>query len=313
MVYPFPVFRAMLPGGYAERGMAAYVRPSDPAYPPALATVPMAPPLWVRGELVADDALAIAIVGARRSTPYGVQVAERLARDLAERGVTIVSGFARGIDTAAHRAALEAGGRTIAVLGCGVDVVYPPENTRLVTEVELHGAIVSHFPPGTRPLPYHFPARNRLIAGLVLGVVVVEAAEKSGALITAGLAGELGREVFAVPGRVTSETSRGCHALLRDGAILIRDWADVVSELPEQWRRLVRDVTNDHAVRPGAAGDAGRVLAMLSPDEPQDIEQLIERSGSPAAVMGRTLLQLELEGWARQLPGQRWIATTRRM
>ncbi|MBI2218488.1 MAG: DNA-protecting protein DprA [Candidatus Rokubacteria bacterium] len=293
--------------------MPTYLQPSDPGYPPALATVPMAPPLWVRGELLADDALAIAIVGSRRSTPYGVQVAECLARDLAERGVTIVSGLARGIDTAAHRGALQAGGRTLAVLGCGVDVVYPPENARLVAEVEQHGALVSQFPPGTSPLPYHFPARNRLIAGLALGVVVVEAAERSGALITAGLAGELGREVFAVPGRVTSETSRGCHALLRDGAILIRDWADVVSELPEQWRRLVRGITNDHAVPPGGTDDAGRVLAMLSPDDPQDIEQLIERSRSPAAVVGRTLLQLELEGWARQLPGQRWIATTRRM
>ena len=147
-----------------------------------------------------------------------------------------------------------------------------------------------------------------------MGVVVVEAAERSGALITAGLAGELGREVFAVPGRLTSDASRGCHALIRDGATLLRDWADVVSELPEEWRRLVRNSTTTaaEAGRPMVQTDNGRVLALLASDEPQDIEQLIERSGLPAPRIGRSLVQLELEGWARQLPGQRWIATSLR-
>jgi DNA processing protein len=295
--------------------VATQLTVDDPGYPPALAVAGTPPRLWVRGEVLPADALAIAIVGSRRPTAYGVEVAGRLAADLAIRGVTIVSGFARGIDTAAHRGALDAGGRTIAVLGCGVDVVYPPENARLVAAIEAHGALVSQFTPGTPPMPHQFPIRNRTIAGLSLGVVVVEAAEKSGALITAGLGGDLGREVFAVPGRVTSETSAGCHGLLRDGATLVRDWADVVSELPEQWRRLVRDARHDSGP-PGVPDvpndDDGRLLALLTPDEPQHIEHLIERSGLAPARVGASLLQFELAGRARQLPGQRWIRTTRR-
>ena len=162
-----------------------------------------APPdrLWVRGRLIDEDALAVAIVGSRRATPFGLELAERLGGDLAARGVTVVSGLARGIDSAAHRGALEAGGRTLAVLGCGVDVVYPPENRRLATRIAERGAVLSQFAPGTPALAHHFPVRNRIIAGLALGVVVVEAAEQSGTLITAGHAGDLGREVMAVPGR----------------------------------------------------------------------------------------------------------------
>jgi DNA processing protein len=288
--------------------------PGEPGYPTMLETLGSPPSLWVRGTVLPEDDLAIAIVGARRATTYGTDVAARLAEDLASRGVTIVSGLARGIDTAAHRGALAVGGRTLAVLGCGVDVVYPPENRGLVAEVEARGALLSPFPPGTPPLRHHFPIRNGVIAALALGVVVVEAAERSGSLITAGLAGDLGREVFAVPGRVTSETSRGCHALLRDGATLIRNWADVVSELPEQWRRRVRgagaDVDPIEAL-PVSSEDC-RLLALLPPGEPQQIEELITRSGLAAGVVGRTLLQLELGGWARQLPGQRWVRMTRR-
>src|SRR5690349_15136070 len=211
-----------------------------PRYPAALATLAPAPALWVRGALDPTDALAIAIVGSRRATPYGLEVAARLAGDLAARGVTIVSGFARGIDAAAHRAALEAGGRTLAVLGCGIDVVYPPEHARLAESVAARGALVTQFAPGTPPLPYHFPARNRTLAALALGVVVVEAAERSGSLSTAGFAADLGREVFAVPGKITSPTSAGTHRLLRDGARLVEDWTDVVQELPNAWRRRVR-------------------------------------------------------------------------
>jgi DNA processing protein len=294
--------------------MIRHLVSGDPGYPAMLETLALPPPLWVRGTMLPDDELAIAIVGARRATPYGTDVASHLAEDLASRGVTIVSGLARGIDTAAHRGALAAGGRTVAVLGCGVDVVYPPENRRLVEEVQARGALVSPFAPGTPPLPHHFPIRNGVIAALALGVVVVEAAEHSGSLITAGLAGDLGREVFAVPGRVTSETSRGCHALLRDGATLIRNWADVVSELPEQWRRRVCGAATDVGPieAPTVSSEDGRLLALLSPDEPQQIEELITRSGLPAGVVGRTLLQLELGGWARQLPGQRWVRMTRR-
>src|SRR5881397_2186176 len=215
--------------------------PGDPNYPALLGAIPSPPTLYVRGAVTVDDALALAIVGARDATPYGVEVAERLAGELGARGVTIVSGFARGVDSAAHRGALDAGGRTLAVLGCGIDVVYPPENARLANAIAARGALVTQFPPGTAPLPYHFPARNRTLAALVLGVVVVEAAARSGSLSTAGFAADLGREVYAVPGKITSPTSAGAHRLLRDGARLVENWTDIVQELPDVWRRRVRD------------------------------------------------------------------------
>jgi len=286
------------------------IRSSDPRYPPLLATIEGAPPLWVRGTLTAEDALAIAVVGSRSATQYGVHMTGEIAGDLAARGVTIVSGLARGIDTAAHEAALAAGGRTIAVLGCGVDVMYPRENTALARKIEAAGAVVSQFAPGTPPLPYHFPERNRVIAGLALGVVVIEAAEKSGALITARLAADLGREIYAVPGPVTSTKSRGAHRLLQDGAKLVGTWMDVVQELPEAWRRLVRDVAPDtgDANRPAAPDDDGRVMHLLRPDEPQHIDDLMERSGLPPARLAADLTALELAGRARQLAGQRWVA-----
>ena len=287
-----------------------HLRPDDAAYPTQLTTLAPAPALWVRGALIGDDALAVAIVGARRASAYGLEVAERLAAELAARGVTIVSGFARGVDTAAHRGALAAGGRTIAVLGAGVDVLYPPENARLAREVAARGALVSQFAPGTPPLPHNFPTRNRTLAGLVLGVVVVEAAERSGSLITAGFAGDLGREVFAVPGKITSPTSAGTHRLLRDGATLVERWSDVVQELPEPWRRRVRAaaVSSMGPAGPPAGGDEERILALLRVDEAQHIERLIARAGTNAARMGAVLTTLELGGWARQLAGQRWIA-----
>ena len=293
--------------------MSTTIRPlscDDPRYPARLAELTPAPPLWIRGAVDDDDALAIAIVGARRATPYGLEVAARLAGDLAARGVTIVSGFARGIDSAAHRAALDAGGRTIAVLGCGVDIIYPPENARLADAVETRGALVTQFPPGTAPLPYHFPTRNRTLAALALGVVVVEAAERSGSLSTAGFAADLGREVFAVPGKITSPTSAGVHRLLRDGARLVEDWTDVVQELPNTWRRRVRTtgVAPIETAAPSKGSDEERMLRLLMRDEAQHIERLIARAGMDAARAGAILTGLELGGWARQLGGQRWIA-----
>jgi len=286
------------------------LRPGDPRYPALLRAIPSAPALYVRGELHADDALAIAIVGSRRCTPYGIAATEQLASDLAARGVTIVSGLARGIDTAAHRSALAAGGRTLAVLGCGVDVVYPRENVPLARAIESQGAILSQFPPGMPALAGHFPARNRTLAGLALGVVVVEAAERSGALITAGFAGDLGRETFAVPGRITSPTSVGANRLIQDGAKLVTCWQDIVSELPQQWRRAVRGLSastgEEHA--PENESDEGRMLQCLAQDEPQHIEQLIARSGFVPARAAALLVTLELGGWARQLAGQRWVS-----
>jgi DNA processing protein len=287
-----------------------HIYPSDAAYPAALTALTPAPELWLQGTVEPDDALAVAIVGARRASAYGLEVAEQLASDLAARGVTVVSGFARGIDTAAHRGALAAGGRTIAVLGAGIDVVYPPENVALAREVAAHGALLTQFAPGMPPLPQNFPTRNRTLAALALGVVVVEAAERSGSLITAGFAGDLGREVFAVPGKITSPTSSGTHKLLRDGATLVERWSDVVQELPEPWRRRVRAAAVSSMVLGGpvAGSDEARMLGLLSVDEAQHIERLIARAGTNAARVGAILTSLELGGWARQLAGQRWIA-----
>jgi DNA processing protein len=287
-----------------------HLHPGDAGYPSLLTALAPAPALWVRGTLGDDDALAVAIVGARRASAYGLEVAERLAAELAARGVTIVSGFARGIDTAAHRGALAAGGRTVAVLGAGIDVLYPPENRALAREVAARGALVSQFAPGTPPLPYHFPTRNRTLAALALGVVVVEAAERSGSLITAGFAGDLGREVFAVPGKITSPTSAGAHRLLREGATLVERWSDVVQELPEPWRRRVRAaaVSSMAPAAPPAGSDEERMLTLLSVDEAQHIERLIARAGLNAARVGAILTALELDGRVRQLAGQRWVA-----
>jgi len=290
------------------------LHPGHPDYPDLLGAISSPPTLDVRGALTEDDALALAIVGARAATPYGIEVTERLAGELAARGVTIVSGLARGIDAAAHRGALGAGGRTVAVLPCGIDIVYPPEHRALARSIEARGALLSQFAHGVPALPGHFPARNRTLAGLSLGVVVVEAAERSGALISAGFAADLGREVFAVPGRITSATSAGTNRLIQDGAKLITCWQDVVSELPEPWRRMVRassPTTHDPA-RPDGESDEGRILAMLTPDEPQHIERLIARGGLEPARVAATLVALELGGWARQLTGQRWVSVGER-
>jgi DNA processing protein len=289
----------------------AHLVPTDPRYPALLASISSPPGLDVRGTLEPGDALAIAIVGSRQATAYGVEVAETLAADLAARGVTIVSGLARGIDTAAHRGALAAGGRTLAVLGHGIAHVYPPENRGLAEAIVEHGALLSQFPATIGPLAYHFPARNRTLAGLALGVVVVEAGERSGALITAGLAGDLGREVFAVPGRITSAASRGTNGLIRDGARLVGHWSDIVAELGESWRRAVENAPTSagELARPAPGSDEAKMLELLSVDESQHIERLIARAGVDAARAGTALIGLELAGWARQLAGQRWVAT----
>lgn len=214
-----------------EHGIAL-LAPNLPSYPRLLKELPDPPGmLFVKGALAAEDGAALAIVGARHATSYGRTIAERLAGALARAGFTVISGLARGIDAAAHRGALAAGGRTLAVLGSGVLNIYPPEHVDLAAEIAAHGAVISEAPPRARPLAGAFPQRNRLISGMSLGVIVVEASQKSGALITARHAMEQGREVFAVPGRVDSATSRGCHALIRDGAKLIESADDVLDEL----------------------------------------------------------------------------------
>ena len=285
----------------------ARVSPGDDGYPLHLRSLSDSPPLYVRGALLREDALAVAIVGSRRASPYGLGVAEDLARDLAARGVTIVSGLARGIDTAAHRGALAAGGRTLAVLGCGLDRAYPPENRALAGEIAARGAVLSQFPPGTPPLARHFPARNRIIAGLTLGTVVVEAAESSGALITAGLAGDLGRLVCAVPGRTTSPLSRGTNGLIRDGATLVRDWMDVVNELPAVWRDCVHAVDDAMTAPPVMQPGDERILLDLLGEEPLPIDRLIAASQLGAGRTSAALVGLEVSGWVRQVPGQRYV------
>jgi DNA processing protein len=288
----------------AERSEARLVTLEDAEYPVPLKQSALPPPfLFVRGALLRDDALSIAIVGSRRPAAYGLRMAERLAGDLAARGVTIVSGLARGVDTAAHRGALGARGRTVAVLGSGLDVVYPPENRGLAREASAAGAVVSQFPMGTAPLPQHFPIRNAVIAALSLGTVVVEAAERSGALITARVAGELGREVYAVPGNVSSPVSQGTNDLIRDGAKLVRDWEDVVVELAPVWQAAIRQLP---AVEPAAVAEGGRVLPLVG-EEPVAIDLVIERSGLPASEVAASLTDLELRGLVRKLPGQRYV------
>jgi DNA processing protein len=318
------VTRERIQGETAAAAMC--INRDDTSYPANLREIPLPPErLWVRGRVEADDTLAMAIVGAREATPYGVGCAERLAEDLAARGITIISGLARGIDSAAHRGALRAGGRTIAVLGSGVDVIYPPENRRLALQVAEGGAVVSQFPPGTPPLAGYFPARNRVIAGLSLGVVVVEAAEKSGSLITAGLAGELGREVMAVPGPLTSLMSRGAHRLIQDGAALVQGWEDVVAQLPLRFRDQVKPlavpanaggpdrlVHGQHAEGHGEDKDAGDeeslLLLRVIGREPVGIDHIIERSGLAPGRASALLMALEIEGRIRQLEGKRFVA-----
>lgn len=321
--------------GRARAGAPHAIERGDAEYPALLLAVPTAPTaLHVRGALVEADTLAVAVVGSRRATPYGVTMAETLAADLAARGVTIVSGLARGIDTAAHRGALRVGGRTIAVLGSGVDVVYPPENARLADEIAASGAVVSQFVPGTPPLPHHFPTRNAVIAGLSLAVVVVEAAERSGSLITARLAAELGREVLAMPGRATAPESRGANRLIQDGAALALGWEDVVAALPERWKACLdtrgtigavggavggpageNAPGREHRPAPGEAagrlGAATREVLSLLGEDPVEIDHVIERSGLGAGPVSAALLDLELEGRVRQIEGKRFVRVGR--
>jgi DNA processing protein len=284
----------------------------DPAYPSRLRTIADPPPLlYVSGSLEESDQLAVAVVGARRATPAGQMITERLANELAAAGFTIVSGLARGVDAAAHRGALTAGGRTVAVLGCGLGRTYPAEHERLRHEIEERGAVVSELPLDAPPHSGHFPRRNRIISGLSLGVIVTEAAIDSGSLITARLAAEQGREVFAVPGFVRAETSRGTHALIKEGAALIEDGQDVIDAIapqlePSTRARLV--TPRKQAVAEDLGNHERLVYDALSYD-PLTVDHLYERTGLPVAAVMASLLSLELQRRVRQLPGQRYLKT----
>jgi DNA processing protein len=279
---------------------------TNPNYPARLRTIADPPPfLYVKGNILTDDDKAVAIVGSRSASEYGRRVARDLARGLASLGFTVVSGMARGIDASAHESALQAGGRTIAVLGSGVERAYPAEHETLYRRIGENGAVLSELPIGTRPLAFNFPARNRLISGLSLGVVVVEATEKSGSLITATLAVEQGREVFAVPGEVGSSRSRGAHRLIRQGAKLVESVDDIIEEIaPQLLDRTGSATQRAPRVLPQNAGDATRTIFALLQENTLQVDQVIERTGMSAAQVLETLLDLELQGLLRQLPGK---------
>lgn len=284
----------------AEAAGLTLVTREDAAYPLPLREVKGAPPvLYQCGAWCSDpDLPAIAVVGTRKPTPYGHQVARRLGRQLAEAGITVVSGMARGVDGAAHRGALEAPGRTVAVLGCGLDRCYPPEHRALMDGITGSGAVLSEFPLGCPPFAANFPRRNRIISGLVRGVVVVEAAERSGSLITARLALEQGREVFAVPGPITSPYSRGTHALLRQGARLLGGVEDIFEELD-------LEVAGDEAEVP-LGEEERRVLEHLSL-EPVSVDRLVGKTGLPADRLASVLALLELKDRVRDVGGGRVV------
>lgn len=261
--------------------------------------------LFVKGELRSEDELAIAIVGTRVPTEYGKLATERLVAALASRRLTIVSGLARGIDTVAHHTAIKSGGRTIAVLGSGLDTIYPPENFRLAQEASLHGALISEYFLGAKPDAVNFPRRNRLISGLTFGTVVIEAGEESGALITAQAALEQGREVFAVPGSMFSPKSLGPHRLIQDGAKLVTSVDDILSELP---RQLDMFAQSRMAEPPAAAlsETEQKIMALLS-HEPSHIDQLTRQSNFSSSQLLPILLDLEFKNLVKQLPGKFFV------
>jgi DNA processing protein len=284
---------------------------TDPRYPDPLKMIPDPPPyLYLKGRLRPEDRRAVAIVGARRASGYGRAVTERLSRELAVRGFTIVSGMARGIDGWAHQAAVEVSGRTLAVLGCGLDVLYPREHDELRDMICRQGALLSDYPLGTPPDPVNFPKRNRIISGLSLGVVVVEAAEHSGSLITARLALDQGREVFAVPGPIGTTTSIGTHSLIKQGAKLVEGVEDVLAELLPQLETpadasTAKDQVED-PLQPVLSKDERSVYDCLSA-EPRHIDELTAALRLAPAKTAGVLLQLELKGAARQLAGNLFI------
>jgi len=281
----------------------------DESYPKTLREIHNPPSvLFVRGAWQPSDALAIAIVGTRHATSYGVRQAERLAIGLANAGLTIISGLARGIDAAAHRGALAAGGRTIAVLGSGVLNVYPPEHADLAEQVITHGALISEAPPRSQPHSGLFPQRNRLITGLSLGVIVVEAAQRSGALISAEHAMEQGREVFAVPGPIDSRTSRGCHQLIRDGAKLVESVDDVLDELGPMFAAAPRD--DGREVRhPGELllNEQEQAVLDATTTEPTTVDEIVVRSGLPVHRVLATMSVLEMRRLIRRLSGSQVV------
>jgi DNA processing protein len=277
---------------------------ADDEYPPLLKETPDPPPyLYVKGQL-GSCTQCIAVVGSRKATRYGISMAHKLSADMAEAGFTVVSGMARGIDTAAHKGALSVNGETIAVLGSGLSVIYPYENRHLADQISASGAVISEFPLDEPPNAYNFPKRNRIIAGMSLGIVVVEAASRSGSLITARLAGEQGREVFAVPGNINSKTSAGAHNLLKQGAKLVDTAFDIIEEFPYLFLKSDKNRDNDHIVKPvkDLTADESRVYESLEP-YPVHIDELSRRLEMDVGRLSGILMSLEIKGMAAQSPG----------
>lgn len=286
-----------------ERGDIQVITWEDASYPPNLRQAYNAPPLlYVRGSLEARDEWAVAVVGTRRASVYGKEAARMISSGLAQAGVTVVSGMARGIDTVAHRSCLDAGGRTIAVLGCGVDVVYPAQNARLADEIVERGALVSEYALGTRPDARNFPPRNRIISGLTLGTVVVEGDLGSGALITAGFAAEQGREVFGVPGNIFARASRGTNRLIQEGAKMVCEVRDVLEELN---LTMVSQQAQARAVIPANETEA-LLLEHLSA-EPMHVDRLGQTVELPIAEVTSALALMELKGMVRQVGGMSYV------
>ena len=269
----------------------------DGDYPPSLRVVDGAPPvLYMRGRLTSQDEWAVAVVGTRRATTYGREVAQVLGTQLARAGVTVISGLALGIDTVAHRAAIEAGGRTIAVLGSGVDQLYPPQNRGLALSITQQGALISEYALGTRPDANNFPPRNRIISGLSRGIIVVEAGERSGALITAQFAADQGKELFAVPGSILSPGSTGCNLLIQQGATPLLSVNDVLEQLD------LERVVDQHAARTTVPADPAeaRLLETLSA-QPCHVDDIVRNTGMPSAQVTSLLALMELKGMVRQV------------
>jgi DNA processing protein len=315
----------------AREAGAQLITLGDVRYPEALRTIFDPPPvLFARGRAELLASICIGVVGTRHPTPYGVAAAEKLSGDLARAGVTIVSGMARGIDTTAHKAALAVEGTTIAVLGCGVDIVYPSENRKLAAEIVAKGLIVSEFPMEATAFPQNFPIRNRIISGLSCGILVIEGAQYSGSAITARLAIDQGREVFAVPGNITSKMSWGPNLLIKQGAKLVQDWNDVVVDLPQTAQRRLIDEGRQRILNQGltipdeTSPDnpasqqphlnephqqvARRVLATLKIDQATQLDLLVDtlEDASPSEIIA-ALFELEILGLAKQLPGRNFV------
>ena len=276
----------------------------DDAYPKRLRDIYDPPALlYVRGALKKEDELAVAIVGSRKTSPYGRWITEKVSRELSHHGITIVSGMARGIDSFAHQGAISGGGRTVAVLGCGVDIIYPSENRDLFSQIMGHGAVLSEFPMGSQPEGGHFPRRNRIISGLSIGVVVIQASSESGSLITASYALEQGREVFAVPGNVGAEGSRGTNQLIKDGAKLVESSEDILEEILPQWSR---ESEKEQKVEPVVRDleKSELILYQLLGEVPTHIDVIIRESRLDPGRVSSLLLDLELKGLISQWPGK---------